>query len=530
MIWLVLIIVIGAIIFHFTSKKDKEKREFFESRGIRVNKPQSMLITMFKLISGQMGIVEMIQGIYNEIEGDQKVIGFWDGNTPVIVLKDPDVVKNFAVKEFEHFQDRRGFISEEIDPLFGNSLFVLREQKWRDMRSTLSPAFTGSKMRQMCDLIVEIGMQMVEFIHKETKDKGLQTYEMREFLSRVGHDVIATCAFGIKVDSLTHRENEVYLAGKALSDFKGFGKMLKFMFFRISPKLMYASGVKMSPPKESKFFRSLVTDSMKLREQQHIVRPDMIHLLMEAQKGKLNHGTSEKDSAGFATVDESSVGLKKSDRIWTETEIVAQCFLFLLAGFESISASLSFVVYEIGINPEIQNKVYEEVKSVNDELKGGRITYEKLQKMKYLDMVISEALRMYPAAAVVDRECNKDITLNLYDDMEFEFKKDYVIWIPIYAFHRDPKYFPYPEKFDPERFSDENKHLINPSVYVPFGIGPRNCIGSRFALMELKSIIYYLILNFKLEPTEKTQIPLKMLKSFGTLESERGIHLQLRPR
>uniref|UniRef100_A0A1L8E4L3 Putative cytochrome n=1 Tax=Nyssomyia neivai TaxID=330878 RepID=A0A1L8E4L3_9DIPT len=530
MIWLVLLIAIVALFFHIMSKKEKEKRAFFESKGIRVNNPKYFLVTMYKLITGQMGIVEMIQQIYNEVQGDPKVVGFWDGNTPIIMLKDPDVVKNFAVKEFEHFQDRRDFISEEMDPLFGNSLFVLREQKWRDMRSTLSPAFTGSKMRLMCDLIVEIGEQMVEFLQKEAKDKGLQTHEMKQLLSQVSHDVIATCAFGIKVDSLKHKDNEVYLAGKVLSNFNGVRTLIKFLLYKFFPKLTVAFGIHLSPPKETKFFRSLVTDSMKLRDQQHIVRPDMIHLLMEAQKGKLNHGTSEKDSAGFATVDESSVGLKKSDRIWTETEIVAQCFLFLLAGFESISASLSFVVYEIGVNPEIQNKVYEEVKSVNDELKGERITYEKLQKMKYLDMVISEALRMYPPTAVVDRECNKDITLNLYDDMEFDFKKDYVIWIPIYAFHRDPKYFPYPEKFDPERFSDENKHLINPSVYVPFGIGPRNCIGSRFALMELKSIIYYLILNFKLEPTEKTQIPLKMLKSFGTLESERGIHLQLRPR
>lgn len=102
--------------------------------------------------------------------------------------------------------------------------------------------------------------------------------------------------------------------------------------------------------------------------------------------------------------------------------------------------------------------------------------------------------------------------------------------IPIYGFHHDPKYFPEPEKFDPERFSDENKGDIDPDTYLPFGIGPRNCIGSRFALMELKTIFYYLVLNFSLEVTEKTQIPLKFDKNPIGLKTERGIWVALKPR
>ncbi|XP_059612263.1 probable cytochrome P450 9f2 [Phlebotomus argentipes] len=530
MIWLVLIVAIVALTTFWMWKKAAKKRKFFEDKGIKVNKPRFFLMTMYKLLTKQMGIVDMIQGLYNEVSGGEKVVGFYDGNTPILMLKDPDVIKRLAVKEFEHFQDRRDFINEEMDPLFGNSLFVLKEQKWRDMRATLSPAFTGSKMRLMCDFIVEIGEQMAEFIHREAQEKGPQVYEMKELLSRVAHDVIASCAFGIKVDSLTNKTNEVYLAGKILSNFDGTEKMLKLILYRFFPYLMKVLNISVTPQKESKFFRSLVTDSMKVREQQHIIRPDMIHLLMEANKGKLNHQQNEVDSAGFATVDESSVGWRKSGRIWSETEIVAQCFLFLLAGFESVSSAMSFAAHEICVNPDVQKKLYEEIKSVDDELNGKRVTYDILQKMKYLDMVVSETLRMYPPATIVDRECNKDITLELYDNFNFDFKKKYAVWIPIYAFHWDAKYFPDPAKFDPERFSDENKSTIDPSTYMPFGIGPRNCVGSRFALMELKSIIYYLVLNFSLEVTEKTQIPLKLASSFGALQSERGIHVKLCPR
>ncbi|XP_055696952.1 probable cytochrome P450 9f2 [Phlebotomus papatasi] len=530
MIWLVLAISVVALIAVVMKRKEEEKRKFFESKGIKANKPRFFLITMYKLIMKQMGIVDMVESLYYEYPEDDKVVGFWDGNTPIIMMKDPDVIKNFCVKEFEHFQDHRDFLSEKMDPLFGNSLFVLRDQKWRDMRATLSPAFTGSKMRLMCDLIVEIGVQMAEFLQKEAKEKGPQTYEMKQLFSRVSNDVIATCAFGINVDSLKHKSNDFYLTAKILSDFDSVGKMLRMTFYRFFPKFSNVIGLKFNPDKESNFFRSLVTDAMKYREQQNIIRPDMIHLLMEAKKGNLNHAKTEKDTAGFATVDESSAQWKKSNRNWSETEIVAQCFLFLLAGFETVSSALSFTAYEICVNPDVQERLYEEIKTVNENLQGQRINYETLQKMKYLDMVISESLRKYPPATVTDRECNKDITLDLFEGLSYEFKKKYSMWIPIYSLHRDPKYFPNPEKFDPERFSDENKSSINPNVYVPFGVGPRNCVGSRFALMELKTLIYYMMLNFSLEVTEKTQIPLKFGKSFSSLASESGIHIKLRPR
>ncbi|GAB0096683.1 hypothetical protein DMENIID0001_122260 [Sergentomyia squamirostris] len=530
MIWLVLVLAVVVLIVVLMKRKESEKRDFFESKGIKANKPRFFLITMCKLLLGQMGILDMIQGLYYEHSSDEKFVGFWDGNTPILMLKDPDIVKRFAVKEHEHFQDRRDFLTEEIDPLFGNSLFVLKEQKWRDMRATLSPAFTGSKMRAMLDLMAEVGEHMVSYLHKEAKEKGPQTYEMRELCSRASNDVIATCAFGVKVDSFINKKNEVFCAAKELSNFNSASVIIKFIVFRFAPKLLSFFKINLTSIKDSNFIRSLITDAMKIREEKKIVRPDMIHLLMEARKGKLSYSEAEKDTAGFATVEESSVGWKKVNRDWSETEIVAQCFLFLIGGFDSVSANLSFTTYELAANPDVQQKLYEEVKKVHDQLNGQRLTYETLQKMKYLDMVVSEGLRLYPPTTIIERECNKNVTLDVKENFPFDFKKGYGIWIPIFCFHYDENLYPNPEKFDPERFNDDNKTSINASAYIPFGIGPRNCIASRFALMELKTVLYFLILNFNLEVTSKTQVPLKFGKSFGTLQAEKGIYVQLRPR
>lgn len=156
-----------------------------------------------------------------------------------------------------------------------------------------------------------------------------------------------------------------------------------------------------------------------------------------------------------------------------------QCFLyfqFFVAGFDTSSSLLAFTAYELVANPNIQLKLYEEIAEVNEQLNGKQITYEMLQKMKYLDQVVCESLRKWPITVQTDRNCVKDF---VYDDgnQHFKIEKGSHLIFSMYSIHRDPKYYPNPEEFDPERFNEENKHNIRPEVYVPFGIGPRNCIG-----------------------------------------------------
>lgn len=105
-----------------------------------------------------------------------------------------------------------------------------------------------------------------------------------------------------------------------------------------------------------------------------------------------------------------------------------------------------------------------------------------------------------------------------------------ILWLPVFAIHRDPKNFPNPDKFDPERFSVENRESFNAIAYLPFGFGPRACVASRFALMELKASIYSLLRNFYVECSEKTVAPVKLLTGTFSLEAEKGMWLQFRLR
>lgn len=504
--------------------------DYFEKRGIQHMKPTFALGNTGAFFMRQYRSSDFMQNLYRQFP-DKKIFGMFDFRKPMYFIRDPEIIKRLAVKDFDHFENHRSFIDEDADLLFGNSLFMLKGEKWRDMRATLSPAFTGSKMRQMFELVVENSSDMVQHFQRKAKSSAIGgvDVEMKDLFSRYTNDVIASAAFGCKVNSFQDESNDFYLNGKKILNFNSPKAALKLIGLRLLPRFMKMLDINLTDSALTKFFRKMVVDNMSTREKEGIFRPDMINILMNVRKGNTldNADKDEKQSGeGFATVEESHIGTKQVKRQWTDDELVAQCFLFFAAGFDTSSTLLSFVAHELAVNPDVQQRLYEEVCEVEKTLNGKPLPYDVLQKMKYIDCVISETLRYWPPAPMTDRLCVKDYE---YDDgvTKFKFEKGLAFWIPIYPLHHDEKYFPNPEKFDPERFNDDNKDSIKPGTFLPFGIGPRNCIGSRFALMEVKSVIYHLLLHFKFEPNENSQIPINLSKQPFGMTSEKGVNLRL---
>lgn len=223
---------------------------------------------------------------------------------------------------------------------------------------------------------------------------------------------------------------------------------------------------------------------------------------MEARKGNLKHESKTDESTGFATVEESDIGKAASTKTveLTNETIAAQALIFLFAGFETSSAVLSFMALELAINTDVQEKLVEEIDEVARK-HGENVPYDVILKMKYLDQVISgtalfhmlshlnkpafllETLRKWTPCVEGDRVCVKECVIQPAREWEHPVRipKDGLIVIPFAGIHYDPKYYPNPEKFDPERFAEDNKSSIVPGSYLPFGIGPRNCIGKCIA-------------------------------------------------
>ncbi|KAL6425011.1 hypothetical protein ACFW04_009369 [Cataglyphis niger] len=440
-------------------------RAYFYWRGKGVPYlPDSLrsFVMGWKLFLHRLSFTDNSLFVYNYFP-DAKYCGMMEFATPVVLLRDPELIKDVLVKDFEIFHDHRNFVAENLDPLFSKNIFFLRGDRWREMRNTLSPSFTASKMKIMFDLVSKCSREFVNYLvdHPEL----CVAIETKQIFRRYTTDVIATTAFGISVNSMKDPNNEFYTKGIETSKaFNGFLAMFKFIFMR--------------------FFKRIVGETIKIRDEQGIVRPDMIHLLMQAR---------DKDSPSVHKM--------------TLDDIVSQAFIFFLAGFDTSSTLMCFLAHELAVNRDIQDRVREEVQQHVDE--NNEISYESLSKITYMDMVINETLRKYPPVVFTDRFCNKNYKLPPSQPgcKSVIVESGSLMMIPVYGLHRDPKYFPDPDKFDPERFSEENKDNIVPYTYLPFGHGPRKYIGNRFALMETKILMAHLLQKFILKRTEKTVEP-----------------------
>lgn len=413
-----------------------------------------------------------------------------------LCIKDLDLIKQITVKDFEYFCDHLVLISKESEPFMGGNLFSLRGNEWRNMRGTLSPAFTGSKMRAMFVLMAECAENFAKHFYDKTTDSIINDVELKDILTKYTNDVIASAAFGIKCDSLADDNNIFYKMGRSLTQM-GTWIFIKFGLYTALPSLMNFLKVRIFPKDTVAFFHNIVMETIKKREKENIYRPDMIQLLMEARNGRLKYERDVDKDTGFATVEESTLTSQENlvKKQLADSDITPQALIFFFAGFDASSTSMGFMILELALNPDVQEKLYKEIVETM-EAYDGKLSYEAVVKMKYLDQVVSgniiqlfkfpflffltvESLRKWTPGFQADRACVKKYTFDPLKPGEqpLTILEGTQVFIPIRAIHLDPKFFPNPDKFDPDRFSDENKHTIISGSYMPFGVGPRNCIG-----------------------------------------------------
>ncbi|XP_034180230.2 cytochrome P450 9e2-like [Osmia lignaria lignaria] len=478
---------------------------YWKKRNAPYIKGMPVFGSSWRLFLRRISFPDCCKFIYNYYP-NLRYVCVMDFSTPGVVIRDPVLIREIAIKNFEHFPDHQSFINEKIDPIFGKNVFSLRGERWKEMRSTLSPSFTASKMRFIFELVSKCSQEFVNYLYNHPEFSS--SIEAKDAFTRYTNDTIATVAFGISVNSLRDRENEFYKKGADATNFGGLFRLMKFLLFRMNPRLTRMAGFSFLSRDTASFFKRVVFETVKVRDEQNIVRPDMIHLLMEARD-------KEKLVSRQMTID----------------DITAQAFIFFLAGFDTSSTLMCYIVHELAINPDIQEKLRQEIDRYMQE-GNGEISYEALSRMKYMEMVTSEALRKYPPLVLIDRLCARKFQLPPagpgYNSVTVH--PDNVVLFPVYALHHDPKCFPEPEKFDPERFSDENKDKIDPYTYLPFGLGPRKCIGNRFALMETKILIAHLLHRFYLKCTEKTKIQIEFSKKNFSITPDGGFWIGLEKR
>jgi cytochrome P450 len=312
--------------------------------------------------------------------------------------------------------------------------------------------------------------------------------------------------------------------GKNIQQTFGGKNIFKFLLVSLFPNLSEKLKIKITNDEADRFLSKLVVDALNHRQETNEKRDDFLQLMLEARQGKLK----EEDESQLDEY-EKAAKLKDAPKdakiAFDDDLIIAQSLIFFLGGFDTMDTFFSFAVYELGVHEDVQEKLYEEVKAAVEK-NGGEFSYDIINSLEYLDMVVSETLRKYPAGVRTERKCNKAYKV---PGSDLSLEPNTIVVIPTYAIHHDPEHYPNPERFDPLRFTKENVSKRHPYAYQPFGHGPRNCIGNRFALSEAKVALAQLVLNFRLEPCKKTVIPL-VLANQALLKPADEICLKVTPR
>lgn len=284
-----------AIVYHLVLKK----WNYFAERNVPFVRGWPILGSLYEMFLGRKAFAVIMQNYYKRFNG-HRFYGIYEITHPVYVIREPDLIKQITIQDFDHFVNHQGSFDTELDSLMTRNLFFSKDQQWKDMRTILSPAFTGNKMRMMFELIRKSTNDFGELLTREANECG-KIYELKDLFSRYACNIIATSAFGLEVDSITNRDDEFYLAGKNVTNFDGW-QGIKFLLFDSIPRVMKLLRIKFFEPKLMDYFRYVVMSAIDHREKNSVFRPDMIELLMQARKGTLDEsGHSPKVNKGKST-------------------------------------------------------------------------------------------------------------------------------------------------------------------------------------------------------------------------------------
>ncbi|GBM49316.1 Cytochrome P450 3A21 [Araneus ventricosus] len=484
------------------------------------------------------------------------IYGYFEGKKPKISIGDPALLKNILIKDFSFFMGRKPVVTG--DEVHDKMLTIARGEDWKRIRSIVSPIFTTGKLKKMLHIFKDCCQVLMKSL-KSAAEEG-KSVDLKSVYGAFTIDVIAGAIFSAKVDSHNDPGNQFVKTardvfggkpGKRPTTFPGvvspkfsrilicqcnrwcnflrqgllarhpgnqFVKTTRDVFggkpgkrptaIPLLSRLLKLFKTDHASSSRTEIFRKITHQVVEERRKTGQARNDFLQLLMDSAKEN-----SEEEKSDWAQKEETCIDSncdeqtdghqppKTSSKKLSMDELVGQCLIFFLAGYETTSSTLSFVTHLLAHHQDAQDKLREEVAEVLAET-NGELTYEAVQNMKYLDNVISETLRLYPPAIQLERYADADYKL---EDKGITIPKGMGVTIPIYAVHRDSKFFLHPERFDPDRFTPEAKSMRDPYTYMPFGAGPRNCVGMRFAFLETKICLSYVVTNFRIKTTPHTK-------------------------
>ncbi|KAM5194429.1 cytochrome P450 4V2 [Mantella aurantiaca] len=411
------------------------------------------------------------------------LLKIWVGPVPFLILYHAETVETI-LSTSKHMD--KGFPYKFFHPWLGKGLLTSTGEKWRSRRKMLTPTFHFTILSEFLEVMDEQSRILVEKF-KTRLDKDAFNCFMDITLCAL--DIISETAMGKKIHAQSNSSSEYIQAIYKMSDILHRRQRLPWLW----PDFLYSKLAEGKEHDKNLHILHLFTETV-IRERVKALKDQ--GFLEEQPSGDANSGKSKKRRAFLdlllSSTDDAGNKLSYKD-------IREEVDTFMFEGHDTTAAALNWSLYLLGSHPEMQRKAHKELDEVFGE-SDRSVTMEDLKRLRYLEAVIKEALRIFPSVPFFARTVCEDCTIR-----GFHVPKGVNALIIPYALHRDPEYFPDPEEFKPERFFPENTSGRNPYAYVPFSAGLRNCIGQRFALMEEKVVLSTLLRHFWIIASQKRE-------------------------
>ncbi|EFA01323.1 cytochrome P450 4BR3 [Tribolium castaneum] len=445
--------------------------------------------------------VDLLHSFMNLQDKYGTVVKVWLGPRLHLLITKPEMVE-FFLNSTVHLNKSDGY--DLFKPWLGDGLLVSTGSKWKTRRKLITPTFHFKILENFLETSFNKQINILLDVLLKEASQTDKSIEIHSLINLCSLDIICETAFGTELNAQA-KCNPKYV--EAVTGFleiftlRFFSAWLRHpLIFRLSDK--YAKYMEYL-----KILHDFTNTIIKRRKEEFKLLQD-------------NAKISEEGIKRRAALLDMLLEVSDNGKNLTDEDIREEVDTFMFEGHDTTTTSICFVLYAIAQNPDVQKKIYDELVSVLGPDCKKEITFSDIQELKYLDVVIKEAHRLYPPVPLIERSLEEDCTID-----GLTIPKNTNISIFLYGMNYNKDVYPEPHVFDPDRFLPEKQGERHTFAYVPFSAGPRNCIGQKFALLELKTTIAKLLRCFEISPDPKNPPQVGMC---SVLKSRNGIHMFLK--
>lgn len=401
------------------------------------------------------------------------------GTQHVYLATHPDYIREVLVTHSDHFG--KGRILQRAKMVIGEGLLTSEGPFHLRQRRLVQPAFHRERLMGYADAITSSALRAC------ARWNDGSTIEVQDEMMWLTLDIIARTMFSTEVEA------EARQIGEAMSVVVGMFETILLPF--------------------SEYFQKLPLPHVRRFEKARRVLDDKIYAMIDERR---RSGEDRGDLLSMLLLAQDAEG---DGTGMSNQQVRDEALTIFLAGHETTANALTWTWYLLSQHPEVEAQMQAELKTVL----GGRAPgFEDLPQLRYTEMVLAESMRLYPPAWAIGRRVMKALTLG-----EYLVPEDSLVVISPYVLHRDARYYPDPDRFDPERFTPAAKESRPKHTYIPFSSGVRQCIGERFAWMEGVLVLAAIAQKFRLELVPGQKIEPRPLI---TLRMKHGLRMKLAAR